>query len=115
VKGPYWSQNVVSVTSVNASQSAVALAERKVQQDRDRVAQDEDRLDESRSVLAQDNQSLSKRQLDNQRTQAASAPRLSTPKLDNAIDKKIPQDLLPRPPTLNALGQTIGKLIHVVA
>lgn len=106
---------MVSLNSINSLQSSVAAAQRKVQQDRDQVAQDEDRLDASRSQLQLDTQALTKSQQDSTRAQAAATPVLSTPRLDNAVEKRIPSGLLPKAPTLNALGQKIGQLIHVEA
>lgn len=106
---------MVSLNSINSLQTAVAFAERKVQQDRDQVARDEDRLDGSRSLLQLDTQTLSKAQQDSSRAQSAASPALSTPRLDNAIEQRIPSGMLPKPPTLNALGQTIGQLINVEA
>ncbi|SFF69944.1 hypothetical protein SAMN05518865_103265 [Duganella sp. CF458] len=106
---------MVALNSVNSLQTAVAFAERKVQQDRDQVAQDEDRLDASRSQLQLDTQSLLKTQQDSARAQAAATPTLSAPRLDNAIEQRVPSSALPKPPTLNSLGQTIGKLINVEA
>lgn len=106
---------MVSLTSINALQAAVAFAERKVQQDRDRVAQDEDRLDESRAVLERDSQELARTELESRRAEAAATPAPATPRLDRAIEQRVPPDVLPKAPTLNALGQTIGKLINVEA
>lgn len=106
---------MVSLNSINSLQSSVAFAERKVQQDRDQVAQDEDRLDASRSQLQLDTQTLTKAQQDSSHAQAAAAPTLKTPTLDNAIEQRIPSRLLPKPPTVNTLGQTIGKLINIEA
>lgn len=106
---------MVSLNSVNSLQAAVAIADRKVQQDRDQVAQDEERLDASRSQLQLDTQSLARAQQDSLRAQAAAAPALRSPRLDNAIEQRIPAGTLPQPPTLNSLGQTIGKLINVEA
>ena len=106
---------VVSLNSVNTLQTAIAFAQRKVQQDRDQVAQDEDQLDASRSQLQLDTQSLSKAQQDSARAQAAATPALAVPRLDNAIEQRVPPGILPKPPALNSLGQTIGKLINVEA
>jgi len=106
---------VVSLNSINSLQTAVASAQRKVQQDRDQVAQDEDRLDGSRAQLQLDTQSLTKSQQDSTRAQAAATPVLKTPRLDNAIEQRIPSGLLPSRPTVNSQGQTIGKLIHFEA
>jgi hypothetical protein len=101
---------VVPLNSVNSLQTAVAFAERKVQQDRDQVAQDEDRLDQSRATLERDNQELSRNQLESRRAEAAAR---ATPRLDSAIEQRIPAGVLPTPPTINTLGQAIGKLISV--
>lgn len=106
---------MVSLNSVNSLQSAVAFAERKVQQDRDQVARDEDQLDQSRATLDRDSQELSRTQLEIRRAEAASTPILSTPRLDRAIEQRVPPDVLPKAPTINTLGQTIGKLINVEA
>ena len=106
---------MVSLNSINALQTAVAFAERKVQFDRDQVAQDQDRLDASRSQLQLDTQSLSRAQQDSSRAQAKTAPTLQAPRLDYAIGQRIPAGVLPTPPTVNTLGQTIGKLINVQA
>ena len=106
---------MVSLNSVNSLQSAVAFAERKVQQDRDQVAQDENRLQDSQAQLDQDTQTLNRTQTESRRAQAAATPAPSTPRLDRAIDKQVPEGVLPQRPTLNTLGQTIGKLINVEA
>jgi hypothetical protein len=104
---------VVPLNSVNSLQTAVAFAERKVQQDRDQVAQDEDRLDQSRATLERDNQELSRNQLESRRAEAAATPARATPRLDSAIEQRIPAGVLPTPPTINTQGQAIGKLISV--
>jgi len=106
---------VIALSSVNNLRNAVAVAERKVEQDRNQVAQDEAQLDDSRALLERDSQTLSRTELESRRAQAAATPALSTPRLDRAIDKAIPADALPKPPTVNSLGQTIGKLINVTA
>ncbi len=106
---------VVSITSVNTLKSAVAVAERKVQQDQARVEQDEDRLDDSRNLLSRDRETLSRTQTESLQAQAAAAPTLSAPRLDRAIEKPIPANLLPQPAQLNAQGQTIGRLINIIA
>ena len=104
---------MVSLNSITSVQTAVAFAERKVQQDRDQVAQDEDRLDQSRATLECDNQELSRHQLESRRAEAAATPARTAPRLDNAIEQRIPAGVLPTPPTINTLGQAIGKLISV--
>lgn len=106
---------MVSLNSIHSLQSAVVFAERKVQQDRDRVAQDEDRLDDSRAALERDNQELSRAELASRRAESAAAPAPATPRLERAIEQRIPSDVLPKPATLNTLGQAIGRLINVEA
>lgn len=120
---------MATVTSVNAQQASIAQAERQVQQDQSRVNQDAGRLEQSRGQLTKDKQTLADTQ--RQSTQAqqqqqqqapagASAIRLSGA-LDNAIERpnRAQQILAANPatakPQLNSLGQTIGKLINVVA
>lgn len=106
---------MVSLNSVNSLQSAVAFAERKVQQDRDQVALDEDQLDQSRASLDRDTQELSRTQLESRRAQASATPAPSTPRLDRAIEQRVPPGVLPKAPTVNTLGQTIGQIIHIEA
>jgi hypothetical protein len=104
---------VAALNSINSLQSAVIFAERKVQQDRDQVAQDEDRLDRSRTALERDQQELSRTQLESRRADAAATPAQPAPRLDAAIEQRIPSGILPTPPTINILGQAIGKLISI--
>jgi len=112
---------VASVSSVNALQASVALAERQVQQDQSRVNQDASRLEQSRSQLTRDKQDLSDTQ---QQSRAAQQPELKAApavRLDKAIENPpparqiLPADLSAPKPQLNAQGQTIGKLINIVA
>jgi predicted nucleic acid-binding Zn-ribbon protein len=105
----------VSLTSLNSLQSAVAVAERKVQESRAQVARDEDRLDASRAELDTENQTLSRTQRDSAQAQAAATPTLPTPRLDSAIEIQVPPSLQAKTPTVNTLGQTIGKFIDEVA
>lgn len=104
---------MVLLNSVTSLQSALTFAERKVQRDRDQVAQDEDRLDSSRAALDRDSQDRSRIELESRRAEAAAAPALSSPRLDRAIEQRIPAGALPKAPTLNALGQAIGQLIDI--
>ncbi|HEY0586073.1 MAG TPA: hypothetical protein VGD52_08090 [Pseudoduganella sp.] len=104
---------MAALNSINSLQSAVAFAERKVQQDRDQVALDEDRLDRSRTALERDQQELARTQLESRRAGAAATPAQLAPRLDAAIEQRIPSGILPTPPTVNTLGQAIGKLISV--
>lgn len=106
---------MVALNSVNSLQSAVAFAERKVQRDRDQVAQDEDQLQESRATLERDTQELNRTQQESRRAAAAATPTPPPPRLDRAIEQRVPPAILPKPPTVNTLGQTIGKLINVEA
>lgn len=101
--------------SISSLQSAVTAAERKVRDSRAQVAQDEDRLDASRAQLDQENQDLTRAQRETSRAEAAAAPLPTTPRLDRAIDIQVPAGIQARPPTVNTLGQTIGKLINEVA
>lgn len=104
---------MVALNSVNSLQAAVSFADRKVQQDRDQVAQDEDRLDQSRTTLERDQQELSRTQLESRRAEATAPPARPAARLDNAIEQRIPSGVLPTPPTINSLGQPIGKLISI--
>lgn len=106
---------MVSLNSINSLQSAVGFAERKVQQDRDQVALHEDQLDQSRAKLDRDNQELSRTQLESRRAQTSSTPALATPRLDRAIEQRVPPGVLPKAPTVNTLGQTVGQIIHFQA
>jgi hypothetical protein len=106
---------VVSLNSVSSLQSAVAFAERKVRLDRDQVAQDEDQLNRSRATLERDNAELSRTQLESRRAEAAATPLPTTPRLERAIEQRVPPDVLPKPPTLNTLGQAIGRIVNVEA
>jgi len=120
---------VVSVTAVDTLRNAIALAERKVQQDQTRVDQDASRLDASRRQLDADQEELSQTQRDS-RTAERTAASAETPtpapvRLDRAIATTVPSDVLARAgsasptaataPQLNAQGQTIGRLINIVA
>ena len=117
---------MATVTSVNAQQASIAQAERQVQQDQSRVNQDAGRLEQSRGQLTKDKQTLADTQRQSTQAQQQQAPagasviRLSGA-LDNAIERpnRAQQILAANPattkPQLNSLGQTIGKLINVVA
>lgn len=108
---------MVTVTSVDTLRSAVAIAERKVQQDQSRVDQDADRLDQSRIQLSKDRDQLSGNQQQTRQAEAATAVAPTPLRLDRAIDIEVPppQQITPRQPQVNALGQTVGRLIHIVA
>ncbi|SFU47781.1 hypothetical protein [Pseudoduganella namucuonensis] len=106
---------MVSVTSVDTLRNAVAIAERKVQQDRTRVDQDASRLEDSRQQLSKDQEELSTRQKQTRQAESASAAPPATVRLDQAIATPVPPDILPRAPQLNAQGQTVGRLINIVA
>lgn len=108
---------MVTVTSVDTLRNAVAIAERKVQQDQTRVDQDASRLQDSRVQLAKDQEQLSTRQKESRQAESATAVTPAPVHLDKAITKPIPAELeaLPRAPQLNAQGQTVGRLINVVA
>ena len=107
---------MVTVTSVDTLRNAVAIAERKVQQDRTRVDQDASRLQESRVQLTKDQEQLTGKQKESRQAEGATAVAPTPLRLDSAIAKPIPADLeaLPRAPQLNAQGQTVGRLINIV-
>jgi chromosome segregation ATPase len=116
---------VATVTSVNALQASIAQAERQVQQDQSRVNQDASRLERSQGQLTKDKQTLADTQRQStqaQQQQAPAAPAIQlTGALNNAIERPnraeqaLPANLTTPRPQLNSLGQTIGKLINVVA
>ena len=129
---PYHARNiakgkvVATVTSVSALQASIAQAERQVQQDQSRVSQDASRLEQSRQQLSKDKETLGDTQ--RQSDQASAPPVKAAPAaglkdaLSNAIEKPsraeqtLPADLTTPPkPRINAQGETIGKLINVVA
>jgi chromosome segregation ATPase len=112
---------VATVTSVSALQASIAQAERQVQQDQSRVNQDASRLEQSRQQLSKDKETLSDTQRESD--QASAPPVKAAPAVDlkNAIEKpsraeqSLPADLTPPKPQINARGETLGKLINVVA
>jgi hypothetical protein len=115
---------VASLSSINALQASVAQAERQVQKDQVRVNQDADRLEASRAQLVKDKQTLSDNQRESnqaQATQAADKPAAPTVNLNSAIEnppraaQQLPAELAPPKPSVNTLGQTIGKFINVTA
>ncbi len=106
---------MVSVSSVESLRNAVALAERKVQQDQTRVDQDARRLDDSKAQLNRDKEQLTSNQKAERRAEAAAAPTAEPVRLERAITKAVPQDVLPRAPQRNAQGQTVGRVINIVA
>jgi hypothetical protein len=110
---------VVTVTSVDTLRNAVAIAERKVQQDQSRVDQDADRLDQSRVQLGKDREQLNGKQKETRQAEAATEAAPTPVRLDRAItvQVEVPASLQisPRQPQVNAQGQTVGRLIHIVA
>ncbi|MES2263072.1 MAG: hypothetical protein V4724_31490 [Pseudomonadota bacterium] len=108
---------MVSVTSVDSLRNAVAIAERKVQQDQTRVDQDASRLQESRVQLDKDQNQLGRTQQQTRQAEESTAltPAPAALSVERAIATPVPPDLLPRAPQLNAQGQTIGRLINIVA
>jgi hypothetical protein len=125
---PYHAQNIVegkfvaTVTSVSALQASIAQAERQVQQDQSRVSQDASRLEQSRQQLSKDKETLSDTQRQSDQASAPAVKAAPAINLSNAIEKPsraeqtLPADLTTPPkPQINALGETIGKLINVVA
>lgn len=107
---------MATVTSVDRLRNAVAVAERKVQQDQTRVDQDASRLQDSRVQLAKDQEQLSTRQKESRQAESATAVAPAPVQLDKAIAKPVPTDLdaLPRAPQLNTQGQTVGRIINII-
>lgn len=102
-------------TSINSLQSAVAIAERRVQQSRAQVAEDETRLEASRNQLDNANDGLRRSQLDSQRAQSGEPARTART-IERAISTPVPADLVTQPSyQLNARGEALGKLIDVTA
>lgn len=112
---------MVTVTSINALQSAVVRAERQVQQGETRVNQDAARLDQSENQLSRDRESLAQNQRES--TQAARPALEPAPavNLNRAIEnpsraeQALPGLFAASRPQVNSLGQTIGKFINVTA
>jgi predicted nucleic acid-binding Zn-ribbon protein len=113
--------SVTSATSVNALQASVAQAERQVQQDQSRVNADRSRLQASRDQLTTDQQKLSTTQQQSDQAQQQSVKATPAVNLDQAIqnpprsEQVLPAELTPAKPSVNSLGQTIGKFINVTA
>lgn len=105
---------MVSVSSVESLRNAVALAERKVQQDQTRVDQDARKLDESKTQLTRDREQLTGNQKAQRQAEASASPIAAPVRLDRAITRDVPDEVLPRPPELNAQGQTVGRVINIV-
>jgi hypothetical protein len=105
---------VVSVSSIESLRNAVAIAERKVQQDQTRVDQDARRLEESKVQLNRDKEQLAGNQKAERQAENAAAPAPAPVRLDRAIATDVPDDLLPRAPQRNAQGQTVGRVINIV-
>lgn len=112
---------MATALSVNALQASVARAERQVQQDQVRVNEDASRLQDSKEQLYQDKQTLSENQRKSEQAAAAATPATPAVRLDNAIQNPpraqqvLPAELAAAKPSVNSLGQTIGKLISVTA
>ena len=113
---------MATVTSVSALQASIAQAERLVQQDQSRVSQDASRLEQSRQQLTKDKETLSDTQRQSDQAAAPAVKAAPAVNLNNAIEKPsraeqvLAADLATPPkPQINAQGETIGKLINVVA
>lgn len=116
---------MATLSSVSSLQASIAIAERQVQQDQTRVTQDASRLEQSRVQLTKDKQDLSDTQAKSrQAEQTASTLEPAAPpalRLNRAIEKPpvsqqtLPPELSTRKPQVNTLGETIGKIINIVA
>lgn len=103
------------VSSINSLQTAVASAERRVQQSRAQVAADEEQLDASRNELDNANEGLRKTQLDSQRAQSGEPARTART-FERAIETPVPSDLVTKPSyEFGASGRSLGTLIDVTA
>ncbi len=107
---------MVTVTSTASLKAALAVAERQVRQDESQVRQDSARLNQSQAQLARDEQQLSRVQQQEQRVSQTAAPPVPA-ELTRALQKPLPEQLATAVPKaqVNAQGETIGKLINVVA
>ena len=109
------------VTSISALQSAVVRAERQVQQGATRVNQDAARLDQSQNQLSKDKETLAQSQRDSTtaaRPALQPAPSVNvTRAIENPsrAEQILPAAFTASRPQVNALGQTVGKLINVTA
>jgi hypothetical protein len=83
------------------------------------VDQDADRLDQSRVQLGKDREQLNGKQKETRQAEAATEAAPTPVRLDRAItvQVEVPASLQisPRQPQVNAQGQTVGRLIHIVA
>jgi hypothetical protein len=101
------------VSPLNSLQSAVAVAERRVQQSRAQVAADEEQLDASRNELDSANEGLRETQLNSQRAQSNQSTART---IERAIETPVPSDLVTRPSyEFGATGKNLGTLIDVTA
>lgn len=76
--------------------------------------QDARRLEDSKVQLDNDKDQLAANQKSERQAENAAAPALAPVRLDRAFTTQVPANLLPRAPQLNAQGQTVGRVIHVV-
>jgi len=106
---------VVSVSSVESLRNAVAIAERKVQQDQTRVDQDARRLEDSKVQLDSDQDQLTGNRKSERQAENAAVATAAPVRLERAFTTEVPSSLLPRAPQLKAQGQTVGRVINVVA
>ena len=112
---------MVTLTSINAVQSAVVRAERQVQQGETRVNQDAARLDQSESQLSRDREALAQNQRESTRAARPAPEPAPAVNLNRAIEnpsraeQALPGLLAASRPQVNALGQTIGKFINTTA
>ena len=107
---------MATLASVNSLKVSIALAERQVQRDQSQVQEDSARLDQSQAQLVRDQRQLGAAQDQGRQAQAPAATAAPQPNLNRAITA-LPAVRTPEPPKaqLNAQGQTIGKLINIVA
>ena len=104
---------MATLASVNSLQVSIALAQRQVQRDQSQVQEDSARLDQSQAQLVRDQRQLSAAQDQGRATRAPAPAAAPQPNLNRAITA-LPAAEAPKA-RLNAQGQTIGKLIDIVA
>lgn len=114
--------NVVTLTSLNTLQAALASSQRRVEQGQNQVQRDSEQLAQSRQQLVKEKEQLSQTERSTQQAQAASQTPIKVPQLDQAIKLAVPSQLglnadrpLQSQPQINAYGQAIGRLINTTA
>lgn len=109
---------MASLSSINSLQANLATAQRRVEQGQNQVQRDSEQLADSRRQLIKEKEQLSDTQRSSPQAQASSAEPIKVPQLDQAIKVPVPlafNGAQADQPQLNSFGQSIGRLINVVA